>query len=348
MNANLSSKDILELAMSKHEKHDLSGAEKLYQEVLNKENNNFNANFLLGTLFASTKRYEQALTKLEKARAINPNNADTYNNLANVYKGLNKIELAKKNYNLALEINSKHINAIDNIGIIYLQENKLNLAEESFKKAISINPNYVNAHYNLGLVYVKLGKLLKAKESYLKAIQIIPNFVVALNALGNISNTLDNTDDAIYYYKKVSQLQPNFKDVHLHLANLYKSTGNFKQALNSYELGLKFDPDRLLIYNEISFLNEKIIDTELQLKITKIIDNDKCSKENLVYGNFILSKYKNKKQHYEEELKCLYKAHQCFFELPRNESKFKKDNNFWLKKVPELNELYEFNLKKRK
>ena len=84
MNTNLSSKDILELAMSKHEKHDLSGAEKLYQEVLNKEDNNFNANFLLGTLFASTKRYELALTKLEKARSVNPNNADTYNNLANV------------------------------------------------------------------------------------------------------------------------------------------------------------------------------------------------------------------------------------------------------------------------
>ena len=40
MNANLSSKDILELAMSKHEKHDLSGAGKLYQEVLNKDSIN--------------------------------------------------------------------------------------------------------------------------------------------------------------------------------------------------------------------------------------------------------------------------------------------------------------------
>ena len=63
MNTNLSSKDILELAISKHKKQDLSGAEKLYQEVLNKDDNNFNANFLLGTLFASTKRFELALTK---------------------------------------------------------------------------------------------------------------------------------------------------------------------------------------------------------------------------------------------------------------------------------------------
>jgi cytochrome c-type biogenesis protein CcmH/NrfG len=65
MNTNLSSKDILELAISKHKTQDLSGAEKLYQEVLNKDDNNFNANFLLGTLFASTKRFELALTKLE-------------------------------------------------------------------------------------------------------------------------------------------------------------------------------------------------------------------------------------------------------------------------------------------
>ena len=40
MNTNLSSKDILELAISKHKKQDLSGAEKLYQEVLNKDDKN--------------------------------------------------------------------------------------------------------------------------------------------------------------------------------------------------------------------------------------------------------------------------------------------------------------------
>ena len=45
MNANLSSKNILELAMSKHEKHDLSGAEKLYQEVLNKDSINTYLNY---------------------------------------------------------------------------------------------------------------------------------------------------------------------------------------------------------------------------------------------------------------------------------------------------------------
>ena len=69
MNTNLSSKDILELAISKHKTQDLLEAEKLYQEVLNKDDKNFNANFLLGTLFASTKRFELALTKLEKAKA---------------------------------------------------------------------------------------------------------------------------------------------------------------------------------------------------------------------------------------------------------------------------------------
>ena len=62
MNTNLSSEDILELAISKHKKQDLFEAEKLYQDILNKDDNNFNANFLLGTLFASTKRFELALT----------------------------------------------------------------------------------------------------------------------------------------------------------------------------------------------------------------------------------------------------------------------------------------------
>ena len=205
-----------------------------------------------------------------------------------------QIKFPKENYFLALKIVSKHINAIDNLGTIYLQEKELNLAEENFKKAISIDSNFVNSHYNLGLTYVKLGKLLQAKDCFLKVIKIIPNFVFALNALGNVNSTLEKTDEAIYYYDKVAQLQPNFKNIHLHLANSYKATGDFKKSLSSLKLGLKFDPDNLLIYNDISFLDEKIIDTELQSKIIKIINSDKCSEENLVYGNFILSKYENK------------------------------------------------------
>ena len=94
----------------------------------------------------------------------------------------------------------------------------------------------------------------------------------------------------------------------------------------------------MLIYYEISFLNEKIIDIELYSNVKKIINNNKCSKENLVYGNFILSKYENKNKNYETELEYLYKAHKYFFEIPKNESKFQKSNNFWLKKVPEFNE----------
>ena len=104
MNTNLSSKDILELAITKHKKQDLLEAEKLYQEVLNKDKNNFNANFLLGTLFASIKKFESAIIRLEKAKALNPNNADTHNNLGNVYKELNNIKFAKENYFLALKI----------------------------------------------------------------------------------------------------------------------------------------------------------------------------------------------------------------------------------------------------
>ena len=62
----------------------------------------------------------------------------------------------------------------------------------------------------------------------------------------------------------------------MHLANLYKATGDFKKSLSSLKLGLQFDPDNLLIYNDISFLDEKTIDTELQSNIIKIINSDKC------------------------------------------------------------------------
>ena len=164
MNNNLSSEDILELAITKHKKQDLLGAEKLYQEVLNKDDNNFNANFLLGTLFASTKKFELALIKLEKAKSINSNNADTYNNLANVYQEQGQYRLAVNNYKKAIKINPKLLSTYSNY--IYslnffehFNYNEFLEVIKKFKKNIrklkfnqNIKKNNLNKKINIGFV----------------------------------------------------------------------------------------------------------------------------------------------------------------------------------------------------
>ena len=76
------------LAYKNHEKNFFKKAEDLYKKILNIDSNHFESIFLLGTLYAQTKKFNEALQFLSKAKDIQPNNPDVYNNLGGVLKEL--------------------------------------------------------------------------------------------------------------------------------------------------------------------------------------------------------------------------------------------------------------------
>ena len=73
-------------AFQNHQKNNLEVAENLYKEILKKNPNHFQSNFLLGTLSAQTKKFDIAKQLLNKATKIDPDNMDAHNNLGNVLK----------------------------------------------------------------------------------------------------------------------------------------------------------------------------------------------------------------------------------------------------------------------
>ena len=48
--------------------------------------------------------------------------------------------------------------------------------------------------------------------------------------------------------------------------------------------------------------------------IEKIIKKSKANKNNIAYGNYLLSKYEQKTKNYEKELNFLIKGHQLYFD----------------------------------
>jgi hypothetical protein len=75
---------------------------------------------------------EAALKLFRKARAINPNSAEVYNNFGNAYTA----------------------------------QNKLGKAVEQYRKAIKLNPNLADAHMNLGMALLKLGELAEGFKEF--------------------------------------------------------------------------------------------------------------------------------------------------------------------------------------
>ena len=309
---NITLKETFELGVKNHQKNNLKIAENFYTQVLRARPNHFGSIFYLGTLFTQIKKFDSAKSLLQKAIQIKTNYAPAHNNLGGVLKELGEYEGAIK----------------------YCQ------------KAIQIDPNYAEAYNNLGASLRELGELQKAADSYQKAIQIQPNFEGAHTNLGAVFQQLGEIRKAINCYEKLKQIESNPGNAHQQLGGLYVVLGDVQKAISAYQNALKYEADNLVYYYHLIDLKKEILDLDLRNKICRIINDSNCTKKNLAYGNFLLSKYEKKDKNCKKEFDFLIKGHQYYFET--EEKKHKKQVEYWLNELPNIEELFDFNKSKKK
>ncbi|MDB9389616.1 tetratricopeptide repeat-containing serine protease family protein, partial [Microcystis aeruginosa] len=126
------------------------------------------------------KRYDEGLAAITQAINLAPR-AAWYGNRGNLYGDQQKYKLALDDYNKAIELNPNNANAYLNRGNLYYNQQKYELALSDYSKAIDINPNYANAYYNRGNLYYNQQKYELALSDYSKAIDINPNYAGAYN-----------------------------------------------------------------------------------------------------------------------------------------------------------------------
>jgi hypothetical protein len=101
-----------------------------------------------------------------------------------------------------------------------------------------------------------------------------------------------------------------------------------------YTKATKYEKENLIHYYHLTDLNNDILNEKLKEKITKQMLSKNCTKKNLAYGNFLISRYEFKCKNYKEEIKYLEKAHKLFFETKNDE--FKNKATYWLIELPKL------------
>jgi len=211
----LTTKETFALAIQNHQKNNLKVAENLYKKILKKNPNDFQLNFLFGSLLLQTKNFDEAKHLFQKTLQIQPN----------------------------------HVNAHNNLGIVFKELGELQKAKSFYQKAIQIQPNHVGAHYNLGIVFDELNEFQKAIGCYEKAIQIQPNHVGAHNNLGNALKELGEYKKAIGFYEKAIQINPNYISAHSNLATILKRQKKYKRAINICLNSINKNGKTALIYN---------------------------------------------------------------------------------------------------
>ena len=159
-----------------------------------------NHSFAWKALALSYEKKGQILKSLaanQKAKEINPQDADVHNNLGNILEKLEKFEEAQNSYG----------------------------------QAILLKQNYTEAYYNLANLLNKLGRFDEAEKNYNQAIKFKPNFAEAFNNLANVLKDQGRFDESILNFKESLKIKPELVNAETEILFIEASIGdhsNFK------------------------------------------------------------------------------------------------------------------------
>jgi len=153
-----------------------------------------------GRLDFDRQNFSQAVTKFEKAIALDSEFMKAYDNLGLCLESLGKFDEAIQQYQHAIRLNRGHNTHSAwpalNLGALLVKLNRLEEAEPLFKESLQYDPNFAQAHYQLGVLLGKQNKTAPAVEELQRA----------------------------------ATLDPAYSQPHYALARMYRQAGDIEQA----------------------------------------------------------------------------------------------------------------------
>ena len=213
-------------------------------ESIQKRNDILN---LKGISFWGLKRYQEAILEFTRCISNDPNNSETYNNLASVLRDSGDMIAAKG----------------------------------AFLTAIKLDPQYSVAYNNLGTVYSTEGDYKAALECLLTAIKLKPNFYQAFCEIGNINFKRRRYLQAKEYYEKSLTINKNYFRPYTNLSSVYYELGEIDNAIETAKKSLNKNPDNLTVASNYFFFKKKICSVSLSKKekdlYQKVLDAENCA-----------------------------------------------------------------------
>jgi superkiller protein 3 len=153
-----------------------------------------------GADFMRRGEANNAVTVLERAYALIPDDVPTAINLGGAYILLKEFEKAIPILERALEREPENEMIWTNLGAAYLG-NPILAGDErqcqaiaAFERAVEINPIAPNVHYNLALIHRNRGEIEQAKHRFRQAIQANPNDRDARRGLARLEERSASAD----------------------------------------------------------------------------------------------------------------------------------------------------------
>ena len=214
---------------------------------------------ILGALSIREEDYRSALSFLDKAKQIDPDDAEVLNSIAHAYEKIGEHEEALDYYRQAILIRPDLAEAWFNQGRLQQMLGRSDEALACYDNAISYRQDYAKAFSNRGLLLREMGRPEDALGSFDIILALHPDSAETLNNRALVLQDLGRLNDASESLEAALSINRDFASALNNLGNIRKEQGRLDEAMSCYEQALSIQPDltaaiqnRLLCFNYLS------------------------------------------------------------------------------------------------
>jgi tetratricopeptide (TPR) repeat protein len=217
----------------------------IWSDTVAKRPNNERAHGSLGNAWSKIPgRLDDAIAQFEKALRLNPNLAETHNNLGNALKDGGRTKEAIAQYEAALRLQPDLAVAHNNLGSALNAGGRTQEAIVQYEAALRLKPDLAEAHDNLGNALNAEGRIQEAIVQYEEALRLKPDDAQAHADLGfALEKMPGRMNDAIAEYDEALRLKPDDAAAHNNLGSALNAGGRTQEAMAQYEEALRLKPD---------------------------------------------------------------------------------------------------------
>ncbi len=159
------------------------------------------ANLRIGNAYMAQGKFGNAEVAFEHAVALNPGDAESYNNLGEALGELKQYPRALEAFNKAISLDQKLLKAKYNQAVSYDRMGNFRYSEFVFRNLIKTNPGYSLSYDGLAVTLSKAGRAKEAIGFHEKAIALDPrepsyyyNCAISYLMLGNTPKALEQQE----------------------------------------------------------------------------------------------------------------------------------------------------------
>ncbi len=233
---------LMRKASTAHQQGDLATAARGYRKALKEVPRCADALHLLGLVHYQQQDFETAVTLIEQAITLSPNNPLYSFNLGKVQKDHGRPELAVQAFHHALQLEPRYWQAAANLGSVHMEQGRLDEAIVQFEAALHINPNDALTCNSLGTVYRQRNRPQDAENGFRRAITLAPRYAEAHSNLGVLLREQGRLDEAIQHCRQATDLNPDQAELWSNLGMVEAKRHSYTQSADCFRRALTLDP----------------------------------------------------------------------------------------------------------